>query len=81
MTLIKYIYGLVQAKNFWFKQYIKKMTLNAGFKQCKTDPFIIYQLNEIMTVIVIVYVDGTLKIRDKPVLMNNIERIKKEYAT
>ena len=53
LTLIKYIYGLLKAARCWSKEYIKKMTLKVGFKQCNTDPFILYQVNELGTLIVI----------------------------
>ena len=33
LTPIKYIYGLLQEAHFWFKEYIKIMTLKVGFKQ------------------------------------------------
>ena len=36
LTLIKYIYVLVQAAQCWFKEYTKTMNPKAGFKQCKT---------------------------------------------
>ena len=42
------------------------MTVKAGFKQYNTDPFISYRLNDLGTVIIILYVDDTLAIRDKP---------------
>ena len=32
LTLIQYIYGLVQASRFWFKEYIKAITLKVVFK-------------------------------------------------
>ena len=47
------------------------MTLKAGFKQCNTDPCLLYILNGLGTVIVIFYVDDTLEIGDKPVFMDN----------
>ena len=72
MTLIKYIYGLVQAERFWFKEYIKIMTLKAWFKQCKTCPCILYRVNELGTAIVIVYVDDTAIIGYKPEFMDTI---------
>ena len=40
LTLIKYIYGLVHAAHHWFKEFIKSMTLKAGFKQQDNDPCI-----------------------------------------
>ena len=79
-TPIKYIYGLVQAEHFWFKEYIKTMTLKAWVKKFKTDPCLLYRVNEIGPVIIIVYVDDTLETGDKPAFMNTIECIKKEYA-
>ena len=57
------------------------MTLKTGFKQCKTDPCLLYRLNELRTLIVIVYLDGMLEIIDNPSFMNPFESIKKEYAT
>ena len=81
MTLIIYIYGLIQAARFWFKEYIKTMTLTEGFKKCETDCCLLYRVNELRTVIVIIYVDKTLSVGDKPELMDTIICIKKEYAT
>ena len=62
LTLIKDIYGIVQEAYFWFKEYINTMTQNAGFKQCKNDPYLLYRVNELRTVIVIVNVNETLSI-------------------
>ena len=76
LKLIKFIYGIVQSARCWFKEYIKTMTLKLGFKQCKTDPCILYRVNELGAIIVIVYVNYTLEIRDKPAFMNTIECIK-----
>ena len=73
MTLIKYIYGLLQAAHFWFKEYIKTMTPKSGFKQFKTDPCILYRVNELGTAILTVYVNGKLAIRDKSELIDIIE--------
>ena len=77
LTPIKSIYGIVQAERCWFKEYIKKMTQKAVFKQCNTDPCILYIVNELGTAIFIIYVDDTLEIGVKPVLIDTIECIKK----
>ena len=74
----KYIYGLVKASHLCFKECIKTMTLKTVFKKYKTNSCLLYQVNELNTVIVIVYVDETLAIWDKPALMDKIECIKKE---
>ena len=81
LKLIKSIYGIVQAEHFWFKEQIKTTTLKAGLKQFNNDTCLLYRLNELRTVIVIVYVDNTLEIGEKTALMNKIKRVKKEYAT
>ena len=60
---------------------MNKITLKAGLKKCKTYPFILYRLNELGNIIVILYIDYTLKVVYKPELMNMIEYTKKEYAT
>ena len=75
LTLIIYIYiyGLVRAAHSWFKEFSKTMTLEAGFKECKTDTCLLYRANGLCMVIVIVYLDDTLKIGDKPEFMNTIE--------
>ena len=57
------------------------MNLKSGFKQCKTDTCLLYIVNELGTVIVILYVDETLEIIYKPEFMDKIEYINKEYAT
>ena len=77
LMLIKYIYGLVQASNLCFKGYINTMILNVGFKQCRIYPCLLYRLNELGTVIFIVYVNYTLEIGNKPAFMDTIECIKK----
>ena len=46
-------------------------------QKCKTGTCLLYRVNEIGTVIVIVYVYDTLSIRDKSELVNMIELIKK----
>ena len=76
-TLIKYIHGLLQATRCWFKEYIKIMNLKAGFKKWNTDPSILYRVNELGTLIVIIYVDDTLAFRGKTALVNIIECINK----
>ena len=48
------------------------MTLKEGSKQQKTEPCILYRVNELRTAIFIVYVDDTLGIGDKPELMDTI---------
>ena len=75
LTLIKYIYSLVQAARLQLNEYIKTMTPKAGFKQCKTGPCLLYIVNR--TAIVTVYGDDTLEIGDKPALMDTIECTKK----
>ena len=52
------------------------MTQKVGLKQCKTDPCILYKVNEPRTEIVIVYVNEILEIGYKPELMDTIECIK-----
>ena len=54
LTLITSIYGLVKTSRCCFKEYIKTTTLKVGFKQCKTDPWILYRVNELGTVTVTV---------------------------
>ena len=44
------------------------MTLKAVFKKFNNVPCLLYQVNELGTVIVIVYVDDILAIGDKPEL-------------
>ena len=73
----KSIYGIVQEAHLWFKECIKTMTLKVIFNQYKTDPCFLYRVNELGTAILIIYVDETLTIRDKPALMNKIGCIKK----
>ena len=66
LTPIKYIYGLLQEAHFWFKEYIKIMTLKVGFKQWNVDPCLLYRVEELWIVVVIVYVYFMLEIGDKP---------------
>ena len=77
LTLIKSIYGLVQAACRWFKEYTQTITLKVRFKQCNTDPCLLYRVNELGTETCIVYIDDTLVIGYKPVFMDKIECIKK----
>ena len=77
MIPVKSIYGIVQAERFWFKEYINAMTQKAVFKQCNTDPCILYRVNELRTAIFIVYIDDTLEIGVRPALIDTIECIKK----
>ena len=72
LALIKSIYGLVQVARWWFREYIKRMDLKEGFKQCKTKTYLLYRLNELCTVIGIVYLDKPLEIGNKPELMNTV---------
>ena len=58
-TIIKYIYGLVQGANFWFKESIKTMTLKAVLKECNIDPCILHILNELGNAVDILYIDDT----------------------
>ena len=60
LTLIKSIYGFVQEAHFWFKEYIKTMTLKVGFKQCKTDPCLLHRVNGLGDAISIVYIYNIL---------------------
>ena len=60
LTFNKSICGIIQESHLWFKEYIKTMTLRAGFKQCRNNPFILYRLNELGTLIVIIYIYGML---------------------
>ena len=66
LTLIQSIYGIVRSSRRWFTGYIKNTNLKAGFKQCNTDPCILYILNELETTIFIVYVYYMSEIMDKP---------------
>ena len=56
------------------------MTLKAGFKQCRTDTCLLYKVNELRTIVVILYVDDTLEMGYKTSLMNKIECINKGYV-
>ena len=77
LTLIQSIYVFLQAAGCWFKEYIKTIPPKAGFKKCTTNPCLLYRVNELWIDIVIVYVYDTLAIKDKQVLMDTIEFIKK----
>ena len=74
---IKCIYGFVQEARCWFKEYINNTNLKRGFKQCKTDPYIWYRVNNLGTDIAIVYVHYMLETGDKLELMETIECINK----
>ena len=57
------------------------MIPKVGFKKTQTDPCLLYIVNELGTVIVIIYIDDTLVIGYKSELMDTIEFIQKEYVT
>ena len=64
LTLIKCIYSLVHAAHLWFKEYIKTMILKAETNKLNTDTCLLYRVENRVTVIVIRYIDGLLKIGD-----------------
>ena len=76
-TLVKSIYGLLKSARCWSKEYINTTTLKAVFKKCKTNTCILYRVNEICTIIVIVYVHDTPEIGYKPAFVDTIEYTKK----
>ena len=43
LTLVKSIWGLLQAARSWLKEYINTIILKAIFKKCKTDPCLLYR--------------------------------------
>ena len=51
------------------------MTPETGFRKCNTGPCILFRVDEIRTEIVIVYIDETFAIGNKPELMDRIELI------
>ena len=53
------------------------MTLKEGFKQYNTDYCLLYRVNELGNVILILCVDNTPELVDKPELMYTLERFKK----
>ena len=72
LILIKSIYGLVKASHFWFTDYINTMTLKAVFKKYNTDPCVFNRVDKLSTFIIIVNVDDTLVIGDKPSFVDKI---------
>ena len=81
LTVIKSIFGLLQAEKVWFKECIMTMNLKEWLKKWKTDTCCLYRVNNHRTTIVIVYVYYMLEIGDKPALMDTIQCIKKQYVT
>ena len=73
LTLIKYIYGLLQSARCCVKEYIKTITPKVIFKKFKSNTCLLYMVNELGTEIFIVYVDDMLEIGDKTELMDKIE--------
>ena len=53
------------------------MTINVIFKQFKSDSYLIYRVKKLGTVVVIIYVNDMLAIRDEPVMMDTLECINK----
>ena len=72
LTIIKSIYGLVQASLFWFNYYTNTMNLKVVFNKNKTDPCLLYRINELGPVIVNSYVHNMLSIRDKLAFMDTV---------
>ena len=55
------------------------MNLNIGFKQCKSDTYPLYIVNELGTDVVIIYLYYMLPIGDEPELFDRLEYTKKQY--
>ena len=79
LALIKCIYCLIHTYHNWFKQYINNLNLNTGFKQCKSDTYLLYMVNELVTSVVIIYVYYTLSNGDGTELLCRLEYTKKQY--
>ena len=55
------------------------MNLNTGFKQCKSDTYLLYIVNELVTSVVIIYIYYTLSIGDGTELLDSLEYTKKKF--
>ena len=55
------------------------MNLNTVFKQCKSDTYLLYIVNELVTSVFIIYIYYTLSIGDEPELLYRLEYTKKQY--
>ena len=79
LALIKCIYCLIHTYHHCFKLYINNMNLNTVFKQCKSDTYLLYIVNELVTSVVIIYIYYTLSIGDEPELLDRLEYTNKQY--
>ena len=55
------------------------MNLNTGFKQCNSDIYLLYIVNELGTDVFSIYVYYTLSIGDELELLDRLEYTKKQY--
>jgi len=54
------MHGLVQAAQKWFK-HLSDVLITLGFKPCKSDPCLMYRVNENGLCIILMYLDNCWK--------------------
>ena len=65
LLLLQTMYGLVQAARQYYKKFIKIMVENLKFEKCLADTYLLKQTNEKVALIIAVYVDNILCIRNR----------------
>ena len=65
LLLVQSMYGLVQAARQYYKKFIEVVVLKLGFEKCMADPCLLKRINDNGTVIICVYVDNILCVRDQ----------------
>jgi len=69
------MYGLVQAAQQWFKR-LSDVLISLGFKPCKSDPCLLYRVNENGLCIILMYVDDNLIVGSNKAIDQVTEEIK-----
>jgi len=72
------MYGLVQAARQWFK-HLSDVLVSLGFKQCESDPCLMYRVNENGLCIILMYVDDNLIVGSNKAIDQVTEEIKNVF--
>jgi len=70
------MHGLVQAAQKWFK-HLSDVLITLGFKPCKSDPCLMYRVNENGLCIILMYLDNNLIVGSKMAIEQVTDEIKK----
>ena len=72
------MYRLVQAARRWFKR-LSDVLISLGFTPCKSDPLLMYRINEKGLCIILMYVDDNLIVGSDMAIEQATEEIKKVF--